>query len=87
MYLRGAVSERKYQNIGQYIISPRSNQSGLAAAFSAFILLHNIKMDILQQLDRQVPGQEGWVVTVPGGMVKFVNRFEFTRANRLVNPK
>jgi hypothetical protein len=86
-YLRGAVSERKYQNIGQYVISPRSNQTGIAAAFSAFILLHNIKMDILQQLDRQVPGQEGWVVTVPGGVVKFVNRFEFTRANRLVNPK
>ena len=87
LYLRGAVSERKYQNIGQYITSPRSNQTGIAAAFSAFILLHNIKMDILQQLDRQVPGQEGWVVTVPGGVVKFVNRFEFTRANRLVNPK
>lgn len=87
MYLRGAVSERKYQNIGQYIISPRSNQTGIAAAFTAFILLHNIKMDILQQLDRQVPGQEGWVVTVPGGLVKFVNRFEFTRANRLVNPE
>lgn len=87
LYLRGVVSERKYQNIGQYIISPRSNQTGLSAAFSAFILLHNIKMDLLQQLDRQVPGQEGWVVTVPGGVVKFVNRFEFTRANRLVNPK
>jgi len=86
-YLRGAVSERKYQNIGQYITSPRSNQVGITAAFTAFILLHNIKMDILQQLDRQVPGQEGWVVTVPGGVVKFVNRFEFTRANRLVNPK
>lgn len=86
-YLRGVVSERKYQNIGQYITSPRSNQTGLTAAFTAFILLHNIKMDILTQLDRQVPGQEGWVVTVPGGMVKFVNRFEFTRANRLVNPK
>jgi hypothetical protein len=87
MYLRGVVSERKYQNIGEYLTSPRSNQTGISAAFSAFILLHNIKMDILQQLDRQVPGQEGWVVTVPGGVVKFVNRFEFTRANRLVNPK
>lgn len=86
-YLRGAVSERKYQNIGQYITSPRSNQVGITAAFTAFILLHNIKMDILQQLDRQIPGQEGWVVTIPGGMVKFVNRFEFTRQNRLVNPK
>ena len=86
-YLPAQVSERKYQNIGQYITSPRANQVGITAAFTAFILLHNIKMDILQQLDRQIPGQEGWVVTIPGGMVKFVNRFEFTRQNRLVNPK
>lgn len=77
----------KYQNIGEYLQSPRSNLDGIAAAWTAFILLHNIKMDILQQLDRQVPGQEGWVVTVPGGVVKFVNRFEFTRANRAVNPE
>ena len=79
--------QSKYQNIAEYLQSPRSNVNGIAAAWTAFILLHNIKMDILQQLDRQVPGQEGWVVTVPGGVVKFVNRFEFTRANRAVNPE
>jgi hypothetical protein len=78
---------RKMENIAEYVTSPRSNMAGLTSAWTAFILLHNIKMDILQQLDRQVPGQEGWVVTVPGGVVKFVNRFEFTRANRAVNPE
>ena len=84
-WLKVTVSPRKYANIVEYCQSPRSNMSGLTAAFAAFILLHDIKMDILQQLDRQVPGQEGWVVTVPGGMVKFVNRFGFTRANRAQN--
>lgn len=86
-WLKVTVTPKKYANIVEYCQSPRSNMSGLSAAFAAFILLHDIKMDILQQLDRQVPGQEGWVVTVPGGMVKFVNRFGFTRANRAVNPK
>ena len=86
-WLKVTVTPKKYNNIVEYTQSPRSNMSGLTAAFAAFILLHDIKMDILQQLDRQVPGQEGWVVTVPGGMVKFVNRFGFTRANRAVNPK
>ena len=84
-WLKVTVTPKKYNNIIEYTQSPRSNMAGLTSAFAAFILLHNIKMDILQQLDRQVPGQEGWVVTVPGGVVKFVNRFEFTRANRAVN--
>jgi hypothetical protein len=86
-WLKVTVTPKKYNNIVEYCQSPRSNMAGLTAAFAAFVLLHDIKMDILQQLDRQVPGQEGWVVTVPGGMVKFVNRFGFTRANRAVNPK
>jgi hypothetical protein len=85
-YVAQTKGPSKYQNIAEYLQSPRSNLTGIAASWTAFILLHNIKMDILQQLDRQVPGQEGWVVTVPGGVVKFVNRFEFTRANRAVNP-
>ena len=86
-WLKVTVTPKKYNNIVEYTQSPRSNMGGLSAAFAAFILLHDIKMDILQQLDRQVPGQEGWVVTMPGGMVKFVNRFGFTRANRAANPK
>jgi hypothetical protein len=85
-YVAQTKGPSKYRNIAEYLQSPRSNLTGIAAAWTAFILLHNIKMDILQQLDRQVPGQEGWVVTIPGGVVKFVNRFEFTRANRAVNP-
>lgn len=86
-WLKVTVTPKKYNNIVEYTQSPRSNMTGLTSAFAVFILLHDIKMDILQQLDRQVPGQEGWVVTVPGGMVKFVNRFGFTRANRAINPK
>lgn len=86
-WLKVTVTPRKFNNIVEYCQSPRSNMAGLTSAFAAFILLHDIKMDMLQQLDRQVPGQEGWVVTIPGGMVKFVNRFGFTRANRAQNPK
>jgi len=48
-------------------------------------LLHDIKTDLLHQLDLQHPGQEGWVIAIPGGTVKFVNRFDFSRANRQQN--
>jgi hypothetical protein len=85
-WLKVTVSPRKYANIVEYCQSPRSNMAGLSAAFAAFILLHDIKMDLLHQLDLQHPGQEGWVIAHPGGMTKFVNRFGFTRQNRLVNP-
>ena len=80
-WLQKKVTPSKYRNIVEYLQSPRSNMDGITAAFSAFILLHNIKMDLLQQLDRQHPGQEGWVIATPGGMTKFVNRFGFSRAN------
>ena len=80
-WLQNKVTPRKYANIVEYVQSPRSNTDGIAAAFTAFVLLHNIKMDMLQQLDRQHPGQEGWVIATPGGMTKFVNRFGFSRQN------
>jgi hypothetical protein len=80
-WLQSKVTPRKYSNIVEYLQSPRSNEDAMSAAFSAFMLLHNIKMDLLQQLDRQHPGQEGWVIATPGGMTKFVNRFGFSRAN------
>jgi hypothetical protein len=54
---------------------------GISAAFAAFVLIHEIKLDLLQQLDRQHPGHEGWVIATPGGLTKFVNRFGFTRNN------
>lgn len=84
-YLKGTVTDSKYRNIIEYLNSPRSNATALAAAFQVFLLLHDIKMDMLQQLDRQQPGQEGWVVAGDAGRAKLVNRFGFSAANRLLN--
>lgn len=84
-WLQENVSSRKYRNIVEYLQSPRSNMDGISAAFAAFTIIHEIKLDLLQQLDRQNPGHEGWVVATPGGITKFVNRFDFTRNNRQNN--
>ena len=86
-WLQQTVSPRKFANIVEYLQSPRSNIGGMAAAFTAWVLLHDIKMDLLNQLDLQHPGQEGWVMATPGGMAKAVNRLAggFTAANRAVN--
>jgi len=84
-WLKDHVSPRKYRNIVEYLQSPRSNIDGMSAAFSAFVLIHKIKMDLLQQLDHQHPGHEGWVIATPGGITKFVNRFGFTRDNHKNN--
>jgi len=84
-WLQQRVTPKKFKNIVEYLQSPRTNMDGITAAFTAFVLLHDIKMDLLQQLDLQHPGQEGWVIATPGGITKFVNRFGFTRANRAVN--
>jgi hypothetical protein len=86
-WLEQTVSPRKFANIVEYLQSPRSNIGGMAAAFTAWVLLHDIKMDLLNQLDLQHPGQEGWVMATPGGMAKAVNRLAggFTAANRAVN--
>jgi hypothetical protein len=80
-WLRDRVTPSKYNNIIEYIQSPRSNVASLSSAFIIFGLLHEIKTDLLQQLDRQHPGQEGWVVSTPKGTTKLVNRFGFTREN------
>ena len=84
-WLKTKVTARKFNNIVEYLQSPRSNTEGITAAFTAFVLLHDIKVDLLHQLDLQHPGQEGWVITTPGGMTKFVNRFGFSRANKQLN--
>ena len=80
-YLKTHVTPRKFANIVEYLQSPRSNTDGIIAAFSAFIGLHDLKMHVLDQLDRQHPGNEGWVMATPAGMAKAVNRFGFTRQN------
>ena len=87
LWLQQRVTPKKYNNIVEYLTSPRSNLDGMAAAFTAWGTLHDIKMDILQQLDLQHPGQEGWVMATPAGISKAVNRLAggFTAANRQVN--
>jgi hypothetical protein len=86
-YLQQRVTPKKFRNIVEYLQSPRSNLNGMAAAFTAWELLHDIKMDLLGQLDLQHPGQEGWVMATDAGMAKAVNRLAggFTAANRAVN--
>jgi Family of unknown function (DUF6267) len=84
-WLQQTVTPRKFNNIVEYLQSPRSNMDGITAAFSAFLLLHEIKMDMLEQLDRQEPGHEGWVLATPAGRAKLVNRFGFSAGNRILN--
>ena len=84
-WLETKVSPRKFANIVEYLRSPASNTGALAAAFSLFLLLHELKTNVQQQLDRQVPGNEGWVMATPHGYAKAVNRFDFTAKNRARN--
>ena len=84
-WLQSKVTPRKFNNIVEYLNSPASNREGLAAAFTIFILLHDLKMDILRQLDLKDPGHEGWVMATPAGYAKAVNRFDFTARNRAQN--
>jgi hypothetical protein len=84
-WLQTNVTPRKYNNTVEYLQSPRSNSDGMVAAFTAFLLLHDIKTDMLEQLDRQQPGQEGWVLATPAGRAKLVNRFGFSAGNRILN--
>jgi hypothetical protein len=84
-WLKTNVTPRKFANIIEYLQSPRSNMDGITAAFTAFLLLHEIKTDMLEQLDRQQPGQEGWVLATPAGRAKLVNRFGFSAGNRILN--
>ena len=84
-WLQNKVTPRKFNNIIEYLRSPTSNTEGLAAAFTLFLLLHDLKMDLQRQLDLQVPGNEGWVFATPAGYAKAVNRFDFTVKNRARN--
>jgi len=84
-WLKTNVTPRKFNNIVEYLQSPRTNMAGITSAFTAFLLLHDIKTDMLGQLDRQQPGQEGWVLATPAGRAKLVNRFGFSAGNRALN--
>jgi len=87
-WLKTKVTPQKFRNIVEYLQSPTSNTQAMAAAFTAFLLLHDIKMDILRQADLEHPGQEGWVMATPAGYAKAVNRFDpnaFAAQNRRQN--
>ena len=87
-WLQTRVTPRKFANIVEYLKSPANNSEAMAAAFLAFELLHALKVDLLQQADKEHPGQEGWVMATPAGYAKAVSRFDpegFTAANRVRN--
>jgi len=87
-WLQQKVTPQKFRNIVEYLNSPSSNTQALAAAFTAFILLHDLKMYIKRQDDTEYPGQEGWVMATPAGYAKLVSRFDpeaFAAQNRAQN--
>jgi hypothetical protein len=87
-WLQQKVTPQKFRNIVEYLNSPSSNTPALAAAFTAFILLHDLKMYIKRQADTEYPGQEGWVMATPAGYAKLVSRFDpqaFAAQNRQRN--
>jgi hypothetical protein len=87
-WLQTKVTPQKFRNIVEYLNSPSSNTPAIAAAFSAFILLHDLKMYIKRQADTEHPGQEGWVMATPAGYAKLVSRFDpnaFAAQNRQRN--
>lgn len=84
-WLKKTVTPSKFKNIIEYLQSPTSNTDAISAAFTLFLLLHDLKMNLLGQLDLQSPGQEGWVMASPSGRAKLVNRFGFSAGNRAQN--
>lgn len=73
-WLAQNVTPRKYNNIVEYLNSPRSNILGMSVAFAVWNKLHELKQDLQRQLDLQQPGQEGWVLATPAGRAKLVSR-------------
>ena len=73
-WLQSNVNPRKYNNIVEYLQSPRSNVLGMSVAFAIWNKLHELKVDLQRQLDIQQPGQEGWVFSTPAGRAKLVSR-------------
>ena len=73
-WLAQNVTPRKYNNIVEYLNSPRSNILGMSVAFAVWNKLHELKQNLQRQLDLQQPGQEGWVFATPAGRAKLVSR-------------
>jgi len=77
------TTPRKFANLATWI---NENKKGYAAVWAAWLALSDVKLDLLNQLNQQAPGQEGFVVATPAGRVKLVSRLDFSAANRLRNP-
>jgi hypothetical protein len=87
------LSEPKKKRIIEWT---KSNSTGFAALWQVVNGIQQIKNDVINQFDSHdaavqssingKPGGEGYVMTHPGGDMKFVNRGEggFTQANRAV---
>lgn len=73
-WVKTKETPRKYNNIVEYLNSPRSNILGMGVAFTIWNHLHALKREIQKQLDLQQPGQEGWVFATPAGRAKIVSR-------------
>ena len=68
--------------------------TGFATLWSIVTGIQNVKDDVIRQMDNAEgdvkattagkPGGEGYVLSDPQGSIKFVNRKEFTAANRAV---
>ena len=67
------------------------NDAGVQGAFAIYETIAAAKNNVVQQLDTQqktikgtinnTPGGEGYVVSTPGGLIKLVNRAQFSAAN------
>ena len=80
----------------------KENEVGYKAVFNAFITVMKAKDAVIEQLDKQsgsitasvnmgdgeqAQGHEGYVSNTDNGMIKFVNRDKFSKANFAANAK
>ena len=85
------MSMKMRQKVTDHI---KENMSGFASLWSIVSGIQNVKDDVIRQMDSAEgdvkattagkPGGEGYVLSDPQGSIKFVNRKEFTAANRAV---
>jgi hypothetical protein len=84
------ISDRKKQNILEYI---QAHAEGFSALWVIYNAIVSLKDDIIGQFDQDLnnvkqsiggqAGGEGYVMAQPAGDIKFVPREFFTKANRL----
>ena len=85
------MSTKMRQKVTDHI---KENMNGFASLWSIVSGIQKVKDDVIRQMDNAEgdvkattagkPGGEGYVLSDPEGSIKFVNRKEFTAANRAV---